>query len=334
MIEPTLWHWAGFTVFVVVMLTLDLMVFHRKNSEPTLRNSAAWTIVWCSMAMAFNGLIWLWMRENPAGTEDLALQFFTGYLIEWTLSIDNVFVFAIIFSYFRIPLKYQYRVLFWGILGAVIMRLIFILLGAELLKRFDWMMLIFGAFLIYTAIKLCTSDNDDIDPEKNILLRWARRIFPMAQQDHGQKFFVVENGKRCITPLFLVLLVIESTDVMFAVDSVPAILSVTQNTFIIFTSNVFAILGLRALYFLLAGVMDMFRYLNYGLAGILGFVGLKMIGDYVAKQRQWVEEGEHLVPIWISLAVIVAMLAISIVASLIANRREHATAQKSSGKEE
>ncbi len=329
-IHPTIWHWAGFAAFVVVMLTLDLTVFHRENREPTLRNSAAWTLVWCSMALVFNGLIWFWTRQDPVAARELALQFFTGYLIEWTLSMDNVFVFAVIFSYFKVPLRYQYRVLFWGILGAVVMRFTFILLGAQLLKQFDWMMLIFGALLLYTAVKLCVGDNEDVDPEKNILLRIARRLFPIAREDHGQKFFVIEGGKRCITPLFLVLLVIESTDVMFAVDSVPAIFSITKNTFIIFTSNIFAILGLRALYFLLAGVMDMFRYLHYGLAGILGFVGLKMVGDYIAPHLGWVQEGQHLVPIWASLLVIVAFLALAICASLIVNRREKGSASSES----
>jgi TerC family integral membrane protein len=191
--------------------------------------------------------------------------------------MDNVFVFAVIFSFFKVPLKYQYRVLFWGILGAVVMRLSFILLGAALIERFAWIMPIFGVFLIYTGIKLALSDESEVDPDKNLLMRLARRLFPVAREDHGDRFFVVENGRRAITPLFLVLLVVESTDVLFAVDSVPAIFVITRDEFTVFTSNIFAILGLRALYFLLAGVMDLFRYLNYGLSAVLIFVGLKVV---------------------------------------------------------
>jgi len=320
----------------VVVLVLDLVVFHRHSKEPTLRESAAWTVIWCLMAAAFNGLIWVWARntlpENPKLANQIAIEFLLGYLIEWSLSMDTVFVFAVIFTFFRVPLKYQHRVLFWGILGAVVMRLTFILVGTVALNHFDFVIALFGAFLVYTAIKLAVTDEEDVHPEKNRLMRLARKALPVATGSHGNRFFVREQGRFCITPLFLVLLVVESTDVMFAVDSVPAIFGVTKNPFIVFTSNVFAILGLRALYFLLAGVMDMFRYLRYGLAGILGFVGVKMIAEYaVAYCRehapqyvQWLGDREHLVPHWASLAVIVTVLAMAIGASLVANRREAA----------
>jgi tellurite resistance protein TerC len=306
--EPEIWHWLAFGLFVVILLVLDLVVIHRHAREPTLRESAVWTVVWCGIAIAFNGLIWAW-RGGASGVE-----FLTGYLVEWSLSMDNVFVFAVIFTFFGVPLKYQYRVLFWGILGAIIMRLSFILLGTALLEQFDWVLWIFGAFLIYTGVKLATHDSSEVDPEKNLLMRGAKRLFPVAKENHGNRFFVVENGTRCITPLFLVLLVVESTDVLFAVDSVPAIFGITKDPFIVFTSNIFAILGLRALYFLLAGVMDVFRYLNYGLSAVLVFVGAKMVGEY------WT--GKHPLSPATSLVIILSLLGVSIVASIIAKRRE------------
>jgi tellurite resistance protein TerC len=310
--DVQIWHWLAFGAFVVVVLVLDLFVFHRHSHEPTLRESAAWTIIWCSLALCFNALVWYWRGS------EIAIQFLTGYLVEWSLSMDNVFVFAVVFSFFGVPLKYQYRVLFWGILGAVVMRLIFILLGAALIERFSWVMPIFGAFLIYTGIKLASHGDSDVNPDNNLLLRIARKIFPVARGSHGEKFFVVDNGKWAMTPLFLVLLVVESTDVLFAVDSVPAIFGITKDAFTVFTSNIFAILGLRALYFLLAGVMDMFRYLNYGLSAVLAFVGIKMLGEW------WT--GHHLVAPSVSLLIILSLLGVSIVASIIANRRDQARA--------
>lgn len=309
--DVALWHWLAFGVFVVVLLVLDLFVFHRHSREPTLRESAVWTVVWCTLALAFNALVWLWRGS------DRGIEFLTGYLVEWSLSMDNVFVFAVIFSFFGVPLKYQYRVLFWGILGAIVMRLTFILAGAALLERFAWVMPLFGAFLIYTGIRLAMHRESEVNPDKNVLMRLARRLFPVAKENHEQRFFVVEGGRLCITPLFLVLLVVESTDVLFAVDSVPAIFGITQDTFTVFTSNIFAILGLRALYFLLAGVMNMFRYLSYGLAAVLVFVGVKMVGEY------W--QGEHLFKPIVSLGIILGLLAFSIAASIIANRRERHT---------
>lgn len=342
---PTLpietWHWLAFGVFVIVVLTLDLTVFHRTSKESSLREAAGWTIVWCSMALAFNALVWRWLGPK-AGVE-----FLTGYLIEWSLSMDNVFVFAVIFSFFRVPLKYQYRVLFWGILGAIVMRLTFILVGTALIKHFDWIMPIFGAFLIYTGIKLVAHDDNEVDPGNNLLMRMARKLFPVAEGEHGNHFFVREAGKFCVTRLFLVLLVVESTDVMFAVDSVPAIFGITREPFIVFTSNIFAILGLRALYFLLAGVMDMFRYLKYGLSAVLVFVGLKMVGDYAVhvpaisnflSENIWqgfhLEEGHHLVPPTASLVIVLSLLGISIVASIVSkNREDRRHAQQASAAE-
>ncbi len=308
--EPALWHWLAFSAFVVVLLTLDLVVFHRVSREPTLRQAAVWTLIWCSLALLFNALVWAW--RGPT----IAIEFLTGYLVEWSLSMDNVFVFAVVFSFFGVPLKYQYRVLFWGILGAIVMRLAFILAGAALLQRFHWALWIFGAFLVYTGIKLALHSDGKVDPQRNILMRVARRLFYVAEENHGEKFFVVENGRRCITHLFLVLLVIESTDVLFAIDSVPAIFGVTDDTFTVFTSNIFAILGLRALYFLLAGAIDLFRYLNYGLAAVLIFVGAKMVAEY------WTDR--HVVTPVASLVIILSLLAISITASIVAKRRETA----------
>ena len=303
---PTAWHWVAFGVFVVVLLVLDLVIFHRDSREPTLRESALWTLVWCAIALAFNGLIWYW-RGPKLGTE-----FLTGYIVEWSLSMDNVFVFAVIFNHYEIPLKYQYRVLFWGIIGAVVMRLAFILLGVALLEQFGWILWIFGVLLIYSGIKLAWQGDNDFNPDKDLLTRAAKRIFRIARQDHGERFFVVENGLRCITQLFLVLLVVDSADLIFAIDSVPAIFGVTRDPFIVFTSNICAILGLRALYFLLAGVMGMFHYLNYGLCAILIFVGAKMVAEY------WLER--HLVPPVVSLAIILSLLAISILASIFIKR--------------
>lgn len=301
------WHWFAFGAFVVTVLVLDLGVFHRHSRETSLREAGIWTAIWCSLALVFNGIIWAWGGDRPA------TEFLTGYLIEWSLSMDNVFVFAVIFSFFRVPKKYQYRVLFWGILGAVLMRLAFVLLGAALIDRFHWLIYVLGAFLVYTGIKLVFHD-ESVDPEHSWVLRSARRWFNVSKEHHGEQFFVREEGKFCVTPLFLVLLVVETTDVAFAVDSVPAIFSITKDPFIVFTSNIFAILGLRALYFLLAGVMDLFRYLRYGLSAILTFVGIKMLIEH------WVK-----IPPWLSLIVVLSLLAISIIASLIAARRDPRT---------
>jgi tellurite resistance protein TerC len=315
-------HWLAFAAFVTVLLVLDLTVFHRKAHEPTLRESGFWTCFWALLALAFNGLVWAWLGGKAA------VEFLTGYLVEWSLSMDNVFVFAVVFAYFGVPLRYQYRVLFWGILGAVLMRLTFVLLGAELVQRYQWVMWFFGAFLVYTGIKLAWG-GDDHQPGDNALVRLFRRFIPVSTQPAGDRFFVREQGRLMATPLLLVLLVVESTDVLFAVDSVPAIFGVVDQRahyfrFVVFTSNVFAILGLRALYFLLAGVMDLFRFLNYGLSAVLVFVGLKMIvetarhSEWLAERGGWNPHAEgHLVPPWLSLLVIVALIGTSVAASLL-----------------
>ncbi|MEN6405480.1 MAG: TerC/Alx family metal homeostasis membrane protein, partial [Thermoguttaceae bacterium] len=246
-------------------------------------------------------------------------KYLTAYVSEKALSMDNIFVFVVIFRFFGIPLMYQHRVLFWGILGAIVMRLIFILAGIELIHRFQWVIPVFGLFLLYTGYKLARHGNADVHPENNLVLRIARRLLPVSHgshAQHGHNFFAKENGRRCITPMFLTLLVIESTDVVFAVDSVPLVIAITKDMFLAFSSNIFAILGLRALYFLLAGSVELFRYLHYGLAAILGFVGLKMLLEFGAKKAETSE-----MP-WGSLLVIVSLLAISILASIIAQKRE------------
>jgi tellurite resistance protein TerC len=299
------WFWVAFCAGTVILLVLDMFVFHKHAHEPSLRESAMWTVFWCALALVFNACIWWKFGAIHA------VHFFTGYLVEWSLSMDNVFVFVVIFSYFGVPLRYQYRVLFWGIFGAIVMRLTFILIAGALLERFAWVMYIFGAFLFYTGIKLATAHGSETNPEHNFVLRFARKYLRVAPGTHGDHFFVRENGKLYVTSLFLVLLVIESTDVIFAIDSVPAIFGITNDRFIVFTSNVFAIMGLRALYFLLAGVMNLFRYLSYGLSAILIFIGLKMLLHDVI----------HL-PHWASLLVIVSLLATSIIASLIAARND------------
>jgi tellurite resistance protein TerC len=304
-----LWHWIAFGVLVTVLLALDLFVFHRHDRTPSLAESAAWTAFWCSLALAFNGLIWWWQGHEPA------VQFLTGYVVEWALSMDNVFVFAVVFRFFNVPLKYQYRVLFWGILGAIVLRLLFVVLGGELIKRFDWVLPLFGLFLVFTAIKLAMQSEGEVDPEKNIILRFSRRFFKVSQGDHhehGHAFFVREGGRLCFTPMFLVLLVVESTDVLFAVDSVPAIFGITRDIFIIYTSNIFAILGLRALYFLLAGMIELFDYLHYGLSAVLGFIGLNMIAEY-----WFLPEGVHFIPTWGKLAIIAVLLGVSIAVSIL-----------------
>lgn len=317
-----IWHWFAFAGLVVALLVLDLAVFHRRVHTPTLRESAAWSVFWIALALIFNGFIWWWGATQKGGA-DAGLMFFTAYLVEKSLSVDNLFVFIVIFRFFAVHLKYQYRVLFWGVLGAILMRLAFILAGIRLIESFEWLLVVFGAFLIYTAVKLTTHASAEVNPDKNILLRAARRFFRVTREDHGQKFFARENGLLCITPLLLVLLMVESSDVLFAVDSVPAVIGITRDAFIVFTSNIFAILGLRALYFLLAGVLDRFGYLHYGLSAVLGFIGIKMIAEFAAKRWGGLEGG-HLLPTWVSLSVIGLLLAASVVASLVLTRRTEA----------
>ena len=296
----TIWPWVGFNALVLGLLALDLGVFHRKAHTVHPREALFWSIVWITLSLLFNGFIWVW-HGHKAG-----LEFFTGYLIEKSLSVDNIFVFVIIFAYFRVPPKYQHRVLFWGIIGALIMRAILIGVGAVLLARFYWVEYIFGAFLIITGIRMSRSHEPEVHPEGNVIVRFFRRLWPVTCEYHDHRFFVKLDGRLMATPLFIVLLLVETTDVVFALDSIPAIFGVTKDPFIVYTSNIFAILGLRALYFLLASVIGMFEYLNLGLAAVLTFIGVKMlISHYVY------------IPIGISLVIVFGLLAISIVASIV-----------------
>jgi TerC family integral membrane protein len=291
--------WVGFTVFVLAMLALDLGVFHRKAHEVRFKEALAWSAVWVSLALAFNLLIYRWFGAQRG------LEFLTGYLIEKALSVDNIFVFLVIFSFFAVPAAYQHRVLFWGILGALVMRAVFIVAGAALLQRFHWIVYAFGGFLVITGVKLVLHRDVEVHPERNPLYRLFRRVVPAVTEYRGSRFSVVENGKRYATPMLAVLVVVEATDVVFAVDSIPAIFAVTRDPFIVYTSNIFAILGLRALYFLLANVMDRFHYLRVGLALVLCFIGVKMLIVDVYE-----------IPIAVSLVVVASLLAGSIVASL------------------
>lgn len=263
--------WILFNLFVLLMLALDLGVFHRKSHEVSLKEALTWTFVWVFLALVFNTLIYYWKGQQQA------LEFFTGYLVEKALSVDNIFVFIMIFSYFQIPSKYQHRVLFWGILGALVMRAIFIFAGVAMIEKFHFTIYLFGALLIYTGYKMFFHHSIKIEPDKNPVVRFFKKFMPVVPELRGDKFFVRENGTRYATPLFLVLILVETTDLIFAVDSIPAILAITQDQFIVYTSNVFAILGLRSLYFALAGVVHRFWLLSYGLAIVLVFVGIKML---------------------------------------------------------
>src|SRR5512135_2898456 len=295
-----IWPWVAFNAFVLVMLALDLGVFHRKAHVVSFKESLVWTIVWVALALLFNAGVWHFSGSPKA------LQFFTGYLIEKSLSVDNVFVFALLFSYFAVPAKYQHKVLFWGILGALIMRAIMIFLGAALIAKFTWVIYVFGAFLILTGIKMVVKREEEIHQERNPVVRWFKRLMPVTAEYREDKFFVRENGLRMATPLFVVLLLVEFSDLIFAVDSIPAIFAVTTDPFIVYTSNVFAILGLRSLYFALSGVMNKFHYLKIGLGVVLSFVGVKMLLAHTAYKLDTL----------VSLGVVVFILAASIVASL------------------
>lgn len=300
--------WIAFGGLIAFLLALDLFVINR-NPHEIKTKEAFWTsMFWIGISLAFNAFVFV-----ERGTEK-GLEFFTGYIIEKALSVDNIFVFVVIFAYFQVPQKYQHRVLFLGILGALVLRGILILLGSALIHQFEWIIYVFGAFLIYTAYKLGTQHEEGVHPEKNPLITLVRRFFPVTKEFEGTKFFTRINGVLMATPLLIVLLVVETTDVIFALDSIPAIFAITTDPFIIFTSNVFAILGLRALYFLLAGVLGTFRYLKTGLSFVLGFVGVKMLVGAV----------DIKIPIAVSLGVIAIVLTVSIVASIIVQRREEA----------
>jgi len=296
-----LWLWIGFNLFVVVMLALDLGVFHRTAHVVTFKESIAWTGVWVAFALLFNLGVAHFMGAQKG------VEFFTGYVIEKSLSVDNVFVFALLFSYFAVRPIHQHKVLFWGILGALVMRAIMIFLGAALIARFAWIIYIFGAFLILTGIKMIVKREEKIHPERNPLVRWFKKLMPVTNDYRDDRFFVRENGIRMATPLFIVLLLVEFSDLVFAVDSIPAIFAVTKDPFIVYTSNVFAILGLRSLYFALAGVMGKFHYLKIGLGAVLAFVGVKMILAHTAWK----------IDTLLSLGVIVLILTTSVVVSLL-----------------
>lgn len=293
--------WIGFNVFILAMLALDLGVFHRQDREVKAKEAAVWTVVWILVALAFGGLLFWWQGS------DVALQYLTGYVIEKSLSADNIFVFVLIFTYFQVPLRYQHRVLFWGILGALVMRGSLIAVGAALIEKFHWIMYLFGAFLLLTGIRLLIkNDDENVDPGKSPILKLLRRVMPVTETYHGHRFFVRRNGYLMATPLFVVLALVETSDLMFALDSVPAIFAVTQDPFIVYTSNVFAILGLRSLYFLLADVMGKLRFLKVGLSIILTFVGAKMLAMSVVQ-----------IPPLVSLIVILIVLGGTIAASLL-----------------
>jgi tellurite resistance protein TerC len=323
--------WGGFCLFILVMLAIDLGVFNRKPHEISYKNAAIWSAVWVALALIFASLLF-----GPLGWElfgvarsQKALEFLTGYLIELSLSVDNLFVFLLLFSYFKVPPKYQHRVLYWGVLGALVMRVTMILAGTELIDRFHWIIYIFGAFLIYTGIRMLVGEDSEVDPENNPIVRFVTRHVPIVRHYERRKFFTVVDGKRVGTLLLLVLIVVEVTDLIFAVDSIPAIFGVTTDRFIVYTSNVFAILGLRTFYFLLAGVVEKFHYLKVGLGIVLGFIGLKMLLPLLVKllaaglhvvrfdsAASYVQGADH-IPTGTALTIVALVLLTSVVASLV-----------------
>jgi tellurite resistance protein TerC len=307
---PSNWiFWILFNVFVLAMLALDLGVFHREKHVVGFREAIGWTIMWIALAGAFAVLIYFFGHtmtgHHNRPNSELSLEFVTGYLVEESLSVDNLFVFLVIFRYFAVPRRFQHEILFWGVVGALVMRAVFILVGIKLLSAFEWIIYVFGAILIYSGVKLFRQQDDNVDPGRNIVLRWFRKLFRVTDKYEGDKFFIIRNGIRYATPLFVVLLMIETTDLLFATDSIPAVLAITREPFIVFTSNVFAILGLRSLYFALAGMMEVFHLLHYGLSVILIFIGAKMLTSHYVR-----------IPIGVALAVVAGVLAISIASSL------------------
>jgi len=315
--------WIIFFALYLGVLALDLVVLHRESKAMSVRQALGWTVVWITVALAFSGLVygvyehhwfgWRVAADAPSGGEAM-IQYITGYLLEWSLSVDNIFVIAVIFTYMKIPAQYQYRVLFWGIVGAIVLRGAMIAAGSALIHAFDWMFYVFGAILLISAARMLKSEDEQFDPGKSVLVRLARRVYPVTDKLDGERFFTVVDGARAATPLFVTLLLVDFADVVFAVDSIPAIFAVTQEPFIVFTSNAFAILGLRSLYFAIAGLMVMFKYIKFSLIFILAFVGVKMMLHH------------HLqIPHAVSLGVIVAFLAIGIIASLWVSRREAAS---------
>lgn len=304
--EVSIFFWIGFHVFILTMLALDLGVLNKRPHKIAVKEALVWSAVWISLALIFNIFVLIEFGKTKA------LEFLTGYLIEYSLSVDNIFVFILIFSYFSIKAHYQHKILFWGILGALIMRGIFIFAGVTLINRFHWIVIIFGAFLIFTGIKMLVQKEEQVAPEKNGLVKIFRKFFPVTETLHGDSLFLRKDGKLFATPLLIVLLVIESSDLVFAVDSIPAILAISKDAFIVYTSNIFAILGLRSLYFAVSGIMGFFRFLKVGLAFVLTFVGLKMLASYVKFE----------IPILLSLAIIISILIVSILASIIIKKKE------------
>ncbi len=297
--EQTIW-WIGFHVFIFVMLALDLGVFHRKSHTVSMREALSWSAVWIALALAFNAGVYF--LRGP----DSALEFLAGYLLEESLSVDNLFVFLLVFSYFKVPSDYQHKVLFWGIIGALVMRALFIGVGAVLIAQFHWILYLFGVFLVITGVRMAFDKGDEVNPENNILVKLFRKFFSVKDSYVGENFFIIENGRRYATLLFIVLIIVEATDILFAVDSIPAVFAVTQDPFIVYTSNIFAILGLRSLYFALAGIMNLFHYLKFGLSIILSFIGVKMLIMDIYK-----------IPISMALGFVVFVLIASIIASKI-----------------
>jgi tellurite resistance protein TerC len=313
-VATNIWFWIIFNAFVLGMLVLDLGVFHRHAHAVSVREAAIWSVVWIGLALAFNYGLYLF-----AGTT-VALEFLGGYLLEKSLSVDNIFVFVLVFTYFKVAPAYQHRVLFWGIVTALVLRGVMILAGAALVSRFEFLIAVFGAFLVITAIRMARDTDEEIEVEHNPLVRLLRRFMPVTQHYHEDRFFIFEAGRRVATPLLVVLLVIESSDVIFAIDSIPAVFGITTDPFIVYTSNIFAILGLRSLYFLLAGVIDQFHYLKLGLSIVLGFVGIKMLVESISGYA--LEHAIH-VPIQYSLGFIAVILIGSVVASLMFPKQAH-----------
>lgn len=297
----SIYFWIGFHIFIFLMLALDLGVFHKHVHKVPVREAVIWTFVWISLAILFNIFVFFQFGRIKA------LEFLTGYVIEYSLSVDNIFVFILIFSYFAVKPQYQHKILFWGIIGALLMRGIFIFTGVALINRFHWIVIIFGGFLVFTGIRMLFSKETEVDPEKNAIVRFFKKFLPVSHELDGEKFFIRRDHRLHATPLFLVLLIIETSDLIFAVDSIPAILAISQDRFIVYTSNIFAIMGLRSLYFALAGIMGLFRFLKIGLAFVLTFVGLKMLFAFFELE----------IPIVLSLLIIISILLISILASLI-----------------
>ncbi len=301
----SVWEWVAFGSLIAIMLFLDLGIFHKKSHTVSIQESLVWTGVWIALSLMFNAWIYFYMSPQQG------IEFLTGYVIEKSLSIDNIFVISLIFSYFKVPTQYQHRVLFWGVLGALVFRIIFVFAGVALIQKFHWMIYLFGGFLVFTGLNMLRGTDKEIDIDNNPIISFIKRFFKISPHFEGERFTVMIDGVRHLTPLFLVLVMIESTDIIFAVDSIPAILAITSDPFIVLTSNIFAILGLRSLYFAINGIMEMFEYINYALSGILVFVGLKMLLSSYVK-----------IPTLLSVGVILTFIIVSVVASIYFPRKK------------